>query len=315
MMKLRQSRFVASCAMKISVAIPTYKRPDDIRKCIASVAAQSLPPTEVLVIDDDELPEALVSELRDAVEDVGVEFIYHRKNHSLEPRGLSVSRHIALNNAVNDVLIIDDDIVLDEDCLKWMSDAHESGSMESTIAIAGVIRNNCAKGRGETMFNRLFGLGAGESWDVTDYGFQVWDDFLKERTQGNYGHGGFSLFNRQAALAVGFPPFQGGRPGLEDVYFALRAKKMGLHYMIEPRATCMHYHSSGGRDGEYGIGFQESQNRKVIFRDLCSRSFGNRIRFVWANIGWILRQFMARHFAKGLGMVRGLIEKKHQGAS
>jgi hypothetical protein len=27
---------------------------------------------------------------------------------------------------------------------------------------------------------------------------------------------------------------------------------------------------------------------------------------LWANIGWILRQFLVGHFSKGMGMIKGL---------
>ncbi|MBU1915842.1 glycosyltransferase [Patescibacteria group bacterium] len=293
--------------MRISVAIPTYKRPDDIKKCVASVVGQTLPPAEVLIIDDDVLPTELINDLRQKVEAVGARFVYHRKNHSHEPRGLSFSRHLALEQATHDVLIIDDDIVLAEDCLAWLAQAKQEEGGSSVIGIGGLIRNNRHQNLMERFFNYIFGLTSSLSWDVNASGFQVWNDFISTRQSGYYVHGGFCLYNRAAALSIGFPPFQGGRPGLEDVYFSLRAKQLGFHYILEPRAGCWHYHSSGGRDSQYRSGFQESQNRKVIFRDLCESGLIGRIRFYRANKGWILRQFLAGHFFKGLGMLSGFL--------
>jgi len=29
----------------------------------------------------------------------------------------------------------------------------------------------------------------------------------------------------------------------------------------------------------------------------------------WQNIGWILRQFLAGHFSKGLGMIKGILKR------
>ncbi|MFH1047624.1 MAG: glycosyltransferase family A protein [Patescibacteria group bacterium] len=291
--------------MKISIAIPTYKRPDEIQKCVASIVAQTLPPAEVLIIDDDELPEELVEKIKQQIESIGASFIYHKKNHTLETRGTSTSRRIALKTATHDVLIIDDDIVLDADCLKWLAHAFQSDSTGKLIATGGTIRNSRKKSAFEKLFNRIFFLGS-VGWDVTDWAFQTWDEQCETRQTAHYAHGGFSLYNRIAASQIDFPVMAGGRTALEDVYFARHAKNLGWHYIIEPRATCQHFHSSSGRDKNYQIGLQESKNRKVIFKNLCPQTLGNRLIFSWANVGWILRQFMAGHFAKGWGMVTGL---------
>jgi GT2 family glycosyltransferase len=293
--------------MSISVAIPTYKRPAEIQKCIASIVGQSLLPAEVLVIDDDALEGELMDKLRQQVEAVGARFVYYRKDHLREPRGLSISRHLALWQAAHDVLIIDDDIVLAPDCLFWLAKARQEWGDEKTVGVGGVIKNNRRKNLAERIFNFVFRLNSNFSWDVNATGFQVWDDFIPARQRGYYAHGGFCLYNRGIARQISFPPFQGGRPGLEDVYFSLRLKQFGFHYIIEPRAGCWHYHSRGGRDGEYRSGFQESQNRRSIFRDLCSHRVKSRSIFIWANVGWIARQFLAGHLTKAIGMLHGAL--------
>ena len=41
--------------MKFSVAIPTYKRQDDLEKCLDTILTQTVLPVEVILIDDDNL--------------------------------------------------------------------------------------------------------------------------------------------------------------------------------------------------------------------------------------------------------------------
>ncbi|HIA11121.1 MAG TPA: glycosyltransferase [Flavobacteriales bacterium] len=41
----------------IAVIIPTYKRYDDLKVCIQSIIGQSRHPEELIIIDDDELPD------------------------------------------------------------------------------------------------------------------------------------------------------------------------------------------------------------------------------------------------------------------
>ncbi len=293
--------------MKISVAIPTYKRPEDIRKCVASIVAQTLSPSEVIIIDDDELPNDLIEDLRRQIKPIGAELIYHKKNHETEPRGLSLSRHIALAKSKNDLLIIDDDIVLEPECLEWMAKAKQESADENTIGIAGAIRNNRRRGKLEKLFGKIFLHGSKNAWDVNDFGFQSWDDHITERQVGYYVHSGFCLYDCQKALKVKFPVFQGGRPGLCDVHFSAHAKRLGYNYIIEPRAGCNHYHSSGGRDSEYEVGFREGYNRKVIYHDHCPKTFMRNILFYWASLGWSVRQLLVGHFAKGTGIIAGFL--------
>src|SRR4051812_45892156 len=58
-----------------SVIVPTYRRPDDLRRCLAGLVRQRLPPAETVVVRraGDRATEALVSELlEEAVVDVVV---------------------------------------------------------------------------------------------------------------------------------------------------------------------------------------------------------------------------------------------------
>jgi glycosyltransferase involved in cell wall biosynthesis len=50
-----------------SVIVPTYRRPDDLQRCLAGLRSQSLPPAETIVVwrAGDQATEAVLSELRD----------------------------------------------------------------------------------------------------------------------------------------------------------------------------------------------------------------------------------------------------------
>lgn len=296
--------------MEIAVAIPTYNRPDDLRRCVRSVARQSLVPSRVLVIDDGELDEGFIGGLRRELEEVGSRLVYMKKDHRRIGRGLSQSRNLAVHAVDEPVLIIDDDIVLDRDCVSNMAGAWVDSDDGKLLGIGGIISNDRPVGPLEKMFNRIFFLGSKLPWDVNDIGYQVWSDDIRRREAGHYAHGGFCMYSPGLARKIPFPAFQGGRPGLEDVHFALVAKIRGYRFIIEPKATCRHLQSDTARDGQYAMGFRESVNRRAIFTDLCDQRPLNRLRFAWAGIGWILRQFLAGHFAKGAGMACGMLAKR-----
>jgi len=292
--------------MEIAVAIPTYNRPDDLRRCIRSIAGQSLAPSRVLVIDDGELAPESIADMRQTLEAAGSKLVYHRKDHGRIGRGLSESRNLAVHAIDEPVLLIDDDIVLDRECLLNLAKAWTDWDDGKLIGVGGVIRNDRRVGAVEKFYNRIFFLDSKSPWDINDIGYQVWDNSLMRREAGHYAHGGFCLYRPELARKVLFPAFQGGRPGLEDVHFALTAKILGYRFVIEPKATCRHLHSPSARDSQYSTGFRESVNRKIIFGDLCDNRRGNRLRFAWASVGWILRQFLVGHFAKGAGMTVGM---------
>jgi GT2 family glycosyltransferase len=292
--------------MEINIAIPTYNRPDDLRRCIDSVIHQSRIPHEVLVVDDGDLSDELVAGLRGMLDAVGAKLIYIKKDHGRIGRGLSESRNLIMFASSDPVLVIDDDIVLDHDCVENLARAWDETEDGRLVGIGGVISNNRRVSAAERLYNRLFLLDSDAGWDVNDIGYQVWDDSILRREKGYYAHGGFCMYRPEFAREILFPVFQGGRPGLEDVHFSLVAKILGYRYVIDPSVKCLHLHSRDSREGAFAVGFRESVNRKAIFRELCGTGRKDRLRFAWASFGWMLRQFLAGHFAKGTGMAAGM---------
>ncbi|MEA3248866.1 MAG: glycosyltransferase [Patescibacteria group bacterium] len=292
--------------MEINVAIPTYNRPDDLRRCIDAVIKQSLVPHEVMVVDDGNLSAEMIAGLRGMLEAVGSKLVYIKKDHDRIGRGTSESRNLIMFASHNPVLVIDDDIVLDPDCILNMAKAWSESEDDSFIGVGGVISNNRHITAPERLYNRLFSLGSESTWDINDVGYQVWDDSIKRREKGHYAHGGFCMYRPEFAREILFPVFQDGKDLLEDIHFALVAKILGYWFIIEPKATCLHLHSKAARRGQFSSGFRESVNRKIIFRDLCGQGRRNCLRFAWASFGWVLRQFLAGHFFRGAGMTAGM---------
>jgi glycosyltransferase involved in cell wall biosynthesis len=105
-----------STDMKFSVVIPTYNRTDDLKNCLNSILTQSVLPTEVIIIDDAELSESLMTEWQKIFADKQINFQYYRKDHSRERRGLSESKNVGLNKASEEIVFfLDDDVVLASD--------------------------------------------------------------------------------------------------------------------------------------------------------------------------------------------------------
>lgn len=294
-----------------SVIIPTYNREDDLRKCLASILGQTFLPQAVVIVDDGALKQEFLAEQRKSFSEKRIALLYHKKNHSTEPKGTSCSRNIGLRMAESKVLfILDDDLILDKDFFEKIIGAWEEEADPWLLGVGGVIRNNRGKGKLEKTYNRLFGLSSKQMWDVNNVGFQVWDDGLKKRTKGYYVHGGASSYDKHLVQKLGgFSVLCDGRTALEDVEFCLKAKRAGLHFVIEPNAKVFHNQSPTSREGDFLAGVKEGYNRKTIFRAHTKIGLRTSVLFFWANLGWILRQVLILRWRKACGMTVGSLKK------
>jgi glycosyltransferase involved in cell wall biosynthesis len=297
--------------MPFSVVIPTYKRPGALIVAFRSVLSNTRIPTELIIIDDDAVPEDMLSEMRKACTDVPVSFQYHKKDHTKMRRGLSESKNWAAELARHDVIFyLDDDVELDTEYFAEMMKVwKEHWSDEKLVGMGGRVANNRKQSWFEKrIFNPLFGLSGKCVWDVNDVGFQVWDESVSETQRAYYMHGGVSSYRRTYIQKDPFAVFAGGRTALEDVEYCLRAKRAGYYFFYVPSAYLTHYPKPHRRESRFSAGVKESQNRKYIFRTLCPQNFRHRAWFLLANMGWILKKKLTFKLREALGLFAGLIQ-------
>jgi len=298
--------------LKFSAIIPTYNREKDLNELIDTILKQTLKPNELIIIDDGELVKDFILKRKKEMELQRIGFVYYKKDHTKERRGLSESKNIGLNLAKNEIVFfLDDDLELKEGFFEEIIKIWERYKDDNKlIGVGGWITNLRKKTSIEKFYDKIFGISSRILWDVNDIGFQVWDTNLKEPIRGYYIHGGVSSYKREMLKELGgFETFLGGRTALEDVELCLKAKLRGLYFIINPKAEVFHKNSQISHEKSYIIGFKESQNRKIIFEKYCKQDFFHKARFFWANIGWILRQFFAGNFSKGWGMLAGFIKR------
>jgi GT2 family glycosyltransferase len=293
--------------MKFSVIIPTYKRQKELEECLASILRQDLLPAEIIIVDDEALTEEFLKDWRQKTAASKIEFIYHKKDQAKEIRGSSSSRNVGVNLVKEKIIfILDDDLILENYFFaKIMADWEDDRDL---LGVGGVITNNRIKKDWEKRYNKFFGLRAGLSWDINEIGFQSWNDSIKDRQVASYVHGGVCSYNKEIVKKLGgFTVFGGGREALEDLDFCWRAKIAGYYFFIEPAARVFHAHSLSGREDEFTAGFKESFNRRKIFAKFGGKKLEDKIKFYWANVGWISRQILTGKFKKARGMIKGLL--------
>lgn len=294
--------------MKFSIVIPTYNREEDLRKCLSSILDQTIQPFEVVIIDDGDLSFESVNVLKNDFRIKDINFIYYKKDHQIERKGLSESKNKAIELVNSEIFFIfDDDVVLEPNfCKSIMNIWEKEKDDKNLIGVGGIIKNRRKRYGFEKFYNTFFCINSKYSWDVNKIGFQIWDEEIKEPALGYYAHGGVCSYNLEKVKELKFSTFSGGRTALEDVDFCLRSKNKGYHFIIEPNAELYHYPSFVTREGLFMMGYKEGYNRKVIFKSVFKNpSLFLRIWFYWASSGWVLRQFLVGNFKKGFGIFKG----------
>jgi glycosyltransferase involved in cell wall biosynthesis len=115
--------------MKVTVIIPSFKRPLDLQRCLAAVALQNRPADEILVIGREEDTETLnvVSTLRRTISALRIV--------SVSEPGLIAAMNCGLESAAGDLLVFTDDD--SEPHLDWLKRIDASFADVSIGAVGG----------------------------------------------------------------------------------------------------------------------------------------------------------------------------------
>jgi len=113
--------------MKISVIIPTYRRPQLLRQALHSLQGQSLPTFEVIVVDNASDPE--VERMVHAVKELPVRYVPEAR------LGLHYARHAGVYATDAELLVFtDDDATFDRD---WLQAYQDAFTCHADMAAAG----------------------------------------------------------------------------------------------------------------------------------------------------------------------------------
>lgn len=118
--------------MDISVVIPTYNRPQDLRLCLDSILKQTFVPKEIIIVDDGELAD---SPYKKEFEELGIRYILTQK----DKKGLTRSRNQGVRLSSGEIIaFFDDDVVLEPDYLEEIHKVYESGFDPDLGGVSGI---------------------------------------------------------------------------------------------------------------------------------------------------------------------------------
>jgi O-antigen biosynthesis protein len=225
---------------EVSVIVPTYRRPDDLMRCVDSILATGYPRLEVIVVDnapDDPRTATLVA--RRYAGDGRVRFLREARP------GASRARNLGVRAAGGEIVAFtDDDIVVDPHWLAALT--HALATNPDVHCVTGLVIPAALDTPVQQWFERFGGFNRGYQQRLFDLQERRGDTLLYPYTAGGFGGLGNVAFRRAAlrrpdafnvTLGPGGPAF-----GAEDQDAFIALLRNGGRLLYEPAALVRHRH-------------------------------------------------------------------------
>jgi glycosyltransferase involved in cell wall biosynthesis len=215
-----------------SLVICTRDRPDELRRCLASLPAQSYPPAEVIVVDNASRDDRT----RKVAEAAGV--IYVREDRP----GLDIARNSGVRRASAPVVAFtDDDVHLHP---RWLERLVLALEDNDAMAVTGLVLPAELETEAQQIFEAYWGFGQG--YEPQTFGS---DFFAADRSTGSevwkIGAGASMAFRREVFQIAGLfdERLDVGAAGCSgDSEYWHRVLSVGGTCFYEPTAVAFHYH-------------------------------------------------------------------------
>lgn len=269
---------------KISVVTPTFRRPAEVLELLSNLSAQTLLPTEVILVDGAPPGE---TETETAVKSAGRLFPFEIRYVRREG-GTAVQRNAGIDLAAGELIaLVDDDVRLDRDFLSRMAEAFRADEPKKVGGIVGYRKNrhfrleDSARWRWYKRLNLLTTYEPGR-YDF-ESGYPV-NNNLQPPFEGvrevDFMTTACAVWRREVFDAgLRFHPFFRDYGVLEDAHFSLRAKRDWI-LLQHGNARCEELRSPNGRVNARKIGYKCVVNYYFVFQDIIRPlTAGQKFRF------------------------------------
>lgn len=226
-----------SSAIAVTILVPTYDRPDVLRRCLQSLTQQDSPrPIRILVIDNhpaSQLTPPIVAEFP------GIELIAEAQ------AGSSRARNCGIQAVTTDILaMVDDDVVVPP---QWLENLLAPLSRPEVTAVTGQVMPLELETHAQKLFEVFGGLGRGWQRREVD---RAWADQYRFQAVPSWEFGATvnaafrTAVFRDPAIGLFHEALGGGLPvqGGEDTYFFYKFLQGGGRLVYEPTAWLWHEH-------------------------------------------------------------------------
>lgn len=274
--------------MRISVVIPTYDRPGDLRELLYSIKRQTIKPLEVIIVDD--TPSLVIKDLCDEMSDklrkAGISTVYLKNP---KRRSTATARNMGAEIARGDIILfLDSDVILYKDYIENIVKVFEEHPY--ALGVQGFeVRKRTKK------FSLLI-----RSWhkiqrDIFFLSIPTQDScrlfeypvILTRIIKCEWLAGSNMAWKKEVFSEFSFDENLGGYAYMEDVLFShqiFRRNPNGL--LITPYAKCIHKLSKKARMEKREFNKYEKECRKYVLAKL----FGLKGLYMYAmqNLGGLI---------------------------
>jgi GT2 family glycosyltransferase len=251
---------------QFSILIPTRNRYDDLCICLRSIAGQSLPPREIVIVDSSPAAASdVAATYQAAAGEVPVR--YRWTSHE----GLPTQRNQALDLAARDstyYIFLDDDVILEPHYCAELVSALDAD--QGVIGAVGLITNWQGQPRqwwAQALLYFFLMQGPPGRVLISGQNGNFWEDLTGPPFAIDWVYGGGCILRQQALGSLRFDPtFErfGGYAFHEDLDFGYALGRRG-RLLCVPAARMVHKGSPTGRPTrDYRYGISQVANRALF---------------------------------------------------
>lgn len=297
---------VGESKMKTSVIVCTRNRLPELLQFTHSLAQQSEPPDEYLIVDSSDTPINQSKGFTETMHASALPLTYIRTTP-----GLTHQRNVGIKHCQGEIIyFFDDDIILAKDYLQIINQTMRNdpdcmgamGDIANTNKPTFIGRFEFAL-RGIFLLQRSFGDGKFRSSGLPRHPYGTHEAIDTEVL------GGCLMAYRKVVFdEFSFDDSMTGYSYMEDVDFSRRVSYT-YKLRFNPKARCEHRHTSPSKERLRERCRMFMVNHRYLFdKNFLSRGEGSRVAHYWSIAGILLLSILFNRLTATLGYIDGLIE-------
>lgn len=286
----------------VSVVVCTRDRAEDLARCLASLARQTVRPLEVIVVDAGTTPLAALEPAWVAAGGEGVTL-----RQLVTAPGLPRQRNLGARAAAGEVVLyLDDDTVLEPDYLDALWAVYAADGERRVGGVGGVLSPDPTPREGHVrrLVRRAFLLQGHGRGRVKRSGHPEFAFAVEAPRDVELLSGCNMSFRREVLASHAFDERLGGYALGEDLHFSYAVSRR-WRLVVTPDARVDHRESTGGRPEGAARSEMGVRNRHRFVREQLVRRRTDWLPFWWSAVGELL--WTLRHPGNGQlhGRLRG----------
>lgn len=290
--------------VKIATIICTKDRPVDLKTLLDSISNQVRKPDQVIIVDGSD----------HSVENIAAQFLSSLKIDyiHLRPPGLTRQRNRGLtmvNSDIDWVGFLDDDLVLEKDCLKNLENFVINDKELKGVGLTIKNQESLRKSIIDNLFRFIFFTDKKPGGVITKSGKASAIRVLDCDQKVEWIYGGATFWHKSIIKKFSFDEWFSGVGYVEDVDFSYRVSRENK-LMVCAKARCDHYHHGTRKERYFDMG---TWHFVAWWYFILKNPDFNKLLVLWSMFGMMLSNFVfgalspsSYRLRSGLGNLKGL---------